>query len=421
MRPLASLRRRAPGRMVADAVHRCSDLLRRVGLSCGFLCLRSARAASAHVEKTNFVSAMLTRPRRWAFPQQRTRCAGSAFQSSIRFYTHSQVWNRTQIAAVADLQISAGETDVAIGGAGFRDLFHLLPLLRDRAWPVPLGALPAHVPRRFPLCLSLFIRQPLAKNQSGRLTRGRRNSRVTNSNYPLKRVRMFRPLTLIFSLVSLAPALFATQLDPSHQLIISIRDQKLMLVQNGAKVATYPVSTSKFGLGDFWGRMTTPLGYLAVAKKIGDHAPVGAVFHNRRFTGEILAPNAPGRDPVITRIIWLRGLEGQNAHAFLRCIYIHGTPEEKTIGRPASYGCIRMKSSDITALYNQVPLGAIVQIVPDGLPKVAKSPPAPSVNTLMARGEESKNQDQISSAHRTDKATPLLNKRAAIAQNSPRA
>jgi len=194
-----------------------------------------------------------------------------------------------------------------------------------------------------------------------------------------------------------------------------------MLLQNGAKVATYPVSTSKFGLGDFWGRMTTPLGYLAVAKKIGDHAPAGAVFHNRRFTGEILAPNAPGRDPVITRIIWLRGLEGQNAHAFPRCIYIHGTPEEKTIGRPASYGCIRMKSSDITALYNQVPLGAIVQIVPDRLPKVPKSPPSPSVDTIMARSEETKSQDQFSSARRTDKAAPLLNKRAAIAQTSPRA
>jgi hypothetical protein len=219
----------------------------------------------------------------------------------------------------------------------------------------------------------------------------------------------------------MVPTLFATQLDPSHHVIISIRDQKLMLLENGAKVATYPVSTSKFGLGDFWGRMTTPLGYLTVAKKIGDDAPVGAVFHNRRFTGEILAPNAPGRDPVITRILWLRGLEGQNAHAFRRCIYIHGTPEEKTIGRPASYGCIRMKSKDITALYNQVPLGAIVQIVPDRLPKVANLRSAPSVDTIMARGEATKSQDQLGSARRTEKATPWLNKRASLVQNSPRA
>ena len=183
---------------------------------------------------------------------------------------------------------------------------------------------------------------------------------------------MFRALVAIFGLVSAASAFAVAPLDTSSQVIISVRDQKLMLVQNGGKVATYPVSTSAFGLGDARGRMTTPLGYLAVEKKIGDNAPVGAVFHNRRLTGEILQPNAPGRDPVTTRIIWLRGLEAQNAHAFQRCIYIHGTPEEKKIGRPASYGCIRMKSSDIADLYDRVPPGALVQITADPLPKLAK-------------------------------------------------
>src|SRR5215467_7003629 len=186
---------------------------------------------------------------------------------------------------------------------------------------------------------------------------------------------MFRPLAVIFSLIPIVSAYAIAPLDTSSQLIISVRDQKLMLMRNGEKVAIYPVSTSMFGLGDAWGRMTTPLGYLAVEKKIGDNVPVGAVFHNRRFTGEVLQPNAPGRDPITTRIIWLRGLEAQNAHAFQRCIYIHGTPEEKKIGRPASYGCIRMKSKDVAELYDQVPLGAIVQIVPDRLPKLEKAKP----------------------------------------------
>lgn len=194
---------------------------------------------------------------------------------------------------------------------------------------------------------------------------------------------MFRPVLPLLALVFLVPSVRAMTgvAVPNNQVIISVREQKLMLLQDGAKVATYPVSTSKFGLGDAWGRMTTPLGYLAVAQKIGDHAPTGAVFHNRRFTGEILLPNAPGRDPVITRIIWLRGLELQNAHAFSRCIYIHGTPEEKLIGRPASYGCIRMKSSDVASLYEQLPLGALVQIVPDKLPRLPKAPknPAPVI------------------------------------------
>src|SRR5438045_667020 len=179
-----------------------------------------------------------------------------------------------------------------------------------------------------------------------------------------------------FSFILLASMLLSSALasaSPSR-VIISVRDQKLMLMGNGERLATYPVSTSKFGLGDNRGRMTTPLGFLQVAQKIGDHAPVGAVFHNRRFTGEVIEPNAPGRDPVITRIIWLRGLQASNAHAFSRCIYIHGTPQEKLIGRPASYGCIRMKSRDVAALYDQVPLGAIVEIVPDRLPKVPKAP-----------------------------------------------
>jgi hypothetical protein len=184
---------------------------------------------------------------------------------------------------------------------------------------------------------------------------------------------MLRPLAVIFSVISATSAFAIAPLDTSNQLIISVRDQKLMLLRNGSQVAIYPISTSMFGLGDAWGRMTTPLGYLAVEKKIGDNVPVGAVFHKRRLTGEVLQPNAPGRDPITTRIIWLRGLEPQNAHAFQRGIYIHGTPEEKKIGQPASYGCIRMKSKDVAELYNQVPLGAVVQIIPDRLPKMEKS------------------------------------------------
>src|SRR5947209_15070537 len=192
---------------------------------------------------------------------------------------------------------------------------------------------------------------------------------------------MIRPLSLfgiaVFFVtsskdVSAQSAASPTLVQPN--VIVSVHDQKLIVVENGGKTATYPVSTSKFGLGDNWGSMATPTGLLQVAQKIGDHAPTGAVFHNRRFTGEIIKANAPGRDPVITRIIWLRGLQAENAHAFSRCIYIHGTPEEKYIGRPASYGCVRMKSGDVAELYAQLPLGTIVEIVSDKLPKVPKAP-----------------------------------------------
>lgn len=228
---------------------------------------------------------------------------------------------------------------------------------------------------------------------------------------------MLRPLLPFLSLFAVTT--FGAGLPPvpvQNSVIVSVKDQKLMLLQNGKRVATYPVSTSKYGLGDFCGRMTTPLGYLQVAQKIGDHAPVGAVFHNRRFTGEVLVPNAPGRDPVITRIIWLRGLEQQNAHAFGRCIYIHGTPQEKAIGKPASYGCVRMKSKDVASLYDQLPLGAIVQIVDGRLPNVEK---AKEVKVIAAQPEE-KPTDWVSSASKS-KPVSSSRKRLVAAQNHPRA
>ena len=151
--------------------------------------------------------------------------------------------------------------------------------------------------------------------------------------------------------------------DTQHQIVVSTREQKLALVDRGNVVAIYPVSTSKFGLGDWRGSRFTPLGKLQIAEKIGDSAPPGTVFKDRRRTGEIVLPDSPGRDPIVTRILWLRGLEAQNANAFGRDIYIHGTPEERLIGTPASYGCIRMRSTDVIQLYNVVGTGAGVTIV----------------------------------------------------------
>src|SRR3712207_9196187 len=182
---------------------------------------------------------------------------------------------------------------------------------------------------------------------------------------------MLRTSLLVLSSLVFLRSLYADGgVEVRNEAIVSVKEQKLMLLQNGAKVTTYPVSTSKFGLGDGAGTMATPIGAMAVAQKIGDHAPLGAVFKRRRFTGEILKPNAPGRDPIVSRILWLRGLEPSTAHAFSRCIYIHGTPEERTIGRPASYGCVRMKSKDVTDLYGQLPVGSVVKVITGKLPRV---------------------------------------------------
>jgi lipoprotein-anchoring transpeptidase ErfK/SrfK len=199
------------------------------------------------------------------------------------------------------------------------------------------------------------------------------------------------------------------------RVIISVRDQKLMVIDQGQRVAIYPVSTSKFGIGDRWGSMATPLGWLQVAQKIGDHAPTGAVFHKRRFTGEILPPNAPGRDPIVTRIIWLRGLERSNANAFNRCIYIHGTPEEKIIGKPASYGCVRMSSKDVAEVYAQIQIGALVRIIPDSLPNLPKLKSNPNQVIFTAATPQKRAPDSAASgkSRATDKhvsstATPHL-------------
>ena len=150
--------------------------------------------------------------------------------------------------------------------------------------------------------------------------------------------------------------------DTRHHVVISIPQQRLAVLDNGALMTTYPISTSKFAIGDVPGSNGTPLGELEVAKKIGGSAPSGMVFKDRKPTGEILAPDAPGRDPIVTRILWLRGRESQNANAYGRYIYIHGTPEERTIGTRASFGCIRMRSRDVIELFDIVGTGAQVEI-----------------------------------------------------------
>ncbi len=150
--------------------------------------------------------------------------------------------------------------------------------------------------------------------------------------------------------------------DQDIQIRVSVPEQRLYLFDGEKKIATYRVSTSAFGLGDSYGSYATPLGRLVVASKVGDGAEVGAVFKGRCRTGEVCAINAAGRDPIVTRILHLSGTEKQNSHAYSRGIYIHGTADERHIGMPASYGCIRMKSSDIVKVFNTVGIGTSVEI-----------------------------------------------------------
>jgi len=147
------------------------------------------------------------------------------------------------------------------------------------------------------------------------------------------------------------------------KLVVSVPEQKLAVVVNDKVYRTYKISTSRYGEGDALGSWCTPTGHLAVATKIGGTVPVGGVFQGRRYTGEVLSVNAPGRDPIVSRIIWLRGLDYANKNSFHRCIYIHGTPQEDMLGRKSSYGCIRMRSSDVIEVFNWITVGTEVAIV----------------------------------------------------------
>lgn len=149
----------------------------------------------------------------------------------------------------------------------------------------------------------------------------------------------------------------------STAILVSVPEQKLILVRDGEKVAQYKISTSKFGIGDKPRSYSTPLGKLQVAERIGDGLPAGAVLKGRQATGEVLPVNAKGRDPIVTRILHLRGLEACNANAYDRGIYIHGTPVERTLGKPDSWGCIRMRSQDVMELFAATPIGTTVEIV----------------------------------------------------------
>jgi L,D-transpeptidase YbiS len=142
---------------------------------------------------------------------------------------------------------------------------------------------------------------------------------------------------------------------------ISVPDQRLDLLCGEAILASFPVSTSRFGLGFGEGSLQTPVGKFKIGEKTGAGAPSGTVFRDRIPLALDEAP-LPTDDLVLSRILWLDGLEERNANTRDRFIYIHGTNHEEEIGRPASHGCIRMKNADLIALFDRVPLGAEVVI-----------------------------------------------------------
>ncbi len=152
---------------------------------------------------------------------------------------------------------------------------------------------------------------------------------------------------------------------------VDLTRQELAFFDGGAEIRRYPVSTARNGPGERQNSECTPRGRHVVRARIGAGLPLGAVLRGRRPTGEIysasLARDNPGRDWILTRILWLSGCEpGRNrlgdVDSMRRFIYIHGTPDDEPMGEPRSHGCIRMRNADIAELFDKVPAGTIVDI-----------------------------------------------------------
>ena len=157
----------------------------------------------------------------------------------------------------------------------------------------------------------------------------------------------------------------------SVRLEVDLAAQSMALVERGRPARIYSVSTSKLGAGERIGSYRTPRGRHVVRAKIGAGAPLGAVFRGRRPTGEIYSPELaaaqPGRDWILTRILWLSGTEvGRNrlgdVDTMRRYVYIHGAPDTEPMGVPGSIGCIRMRNAEIVELFERVPPGTVVDI-----------------------------------------------------------
>lgn len=153
---------------------------------------------------------------------------------------------------------------------------------------------------------------------------------------------------------------------------IDLARQELRLLLGGREAGRWPVSTAANGAGEVQDSECTPRGRHEISEKIGSACAMNTVFVGRRPTGEVfdeaLAAREPGRDWILTRILWLSGLEpGRNAGGECdtksRYIYIHGTPESTPLGRPGSRGCIRMRNADVVALFDAVEVGTPVEIV----------------------------------------------------------
>lgn len=153
------------------------------------------------------------------------------------------------------------------------------------------------------------------------------------------------------------------------QQLLELFDSKPTKNEPSKLLASYKISSSRFGLGTEPGSYQTPTGHFSIEKKCGKGAPERMIFKARKATGKI-APLGGEEDHVLTRILWLSGLEPHNINTRERFIYIHGTNQEALLGTPASHGCIRLSNKNVIELFEKVRKGDLVEIVPTNAPLV---------------------------------------------------
>ena len=190
-------------------------------------------------------------------------------------------------------------------------------------------------------------------------------------SYSISSQQTFSNSALLELILEYTSAAYPTE-TLSEFLYVGIRRQKMYHIKNNKIFSTYAVSTSSKGAGNNIGSFKTPTGLHFIAEKIGYNAPLATLFINKKNTGKVVSVNTTevisDKDEITSRVLSLKGLQqginkGKKYDTFARGIYIHGTSDEASIGKPSSHGCIRMKNDDIIELFDLLSVGTKVVLI----------------------------------------------------------
>ena len=152
------------------------------------------------------------------------------------------------------------------------------------------------------------------------------------------------------------------QTGVAYRAEVSVKDQRLRVFDANVEHREYIISTSKYGIGNEIDSNKTPVGHFKIKEKIGDGEKYGTIFKGRCVAGLFDFSESSDEDLILSRILWLTGMDPENANTYDRYIYIHGTNHVDSLGQPESCGCIRMFNEDIIELYDLMQIGSSIFI-----------------------------------------------------------